>query len=97
MKTLKIFVLTFFMVALALSTASRFTVQSQSETTAAGGATEAPAAFDNRTNGFIPQGTPPAEGEDPVPGDFVNNRLIFDEIEQIDEGLGPVYNAQGCG
>src|SRR5262245_52187384 len=48
-------------------------------------ATEAPAGFDNLTNGFITQ------------AQFDLDRAIFDELEQIDEGLGPVYNAQGCG
>src|SRR5205085_11899047 len=50
MKILKLFVVTFFVVALALSTASRFRVQSQA-------ATEAPTGFDNLTNGFTDQAT----------------------------------------
>jgi CxxC motif-containing protein (DUF1111 family) len=91
MKLLKIAVLLFFATAFVLPMVSTNTVQSQTA------ATEAPAAFDNRTNGHIPQGTPPAEGQEPVPGTFVNNQLIFDEIEVIADGLGPVYNAQGCG
>src|SRR5919197_4658706 len=48
MKIVKLSVVTFFVVALALSTASRFRVQSQ-------GATEAPTGFDNQTNGFVSQ------------------------------------------
>lgn len=59
---------------------------------------EAPAfGFDGETNGLIPQGKPPVECVDPVPGDFENDKAIFDEIEGIDEGLGPVYNDRACG
>jgi CxxC motif-containing protein (DUF1111 family) len=45
---------------------------------------EAPAGFDNLTNGFVDQST------------FDNDREVFEEREEIDEGLGPVYNAQSC-
>jgi CxxC motif-containing protein (DUF1111 family) len=47
-------------------------------------ATEAPAGFDNLTNGFITQ----------LRFDAV--KLVFEEREETDEGLGPVYNAQSC-
>jgi CxxC motif-containing protein (DUF1111 family) len=55
--------------------------------TAAGatGPPEAPAGFDGETNGFQTQ----AQMEE--------DQEIFDELEEIDEGLGPLYNAQGCG
>jgi CxxC motif-containing protein (DUF1111 family) len=46
---------------------------------------EAPAGFDNLTNGVTEQ------------LQFDADRDVFDEIEGADEGLGPVYNAQGCG
>ena len=49
-----------------------------------GGATEAPAGFDNRTNGFLPQ------------ADFDAARATFEEVDVIADGLGPVYNAQAC-
>src|SRR5262249_205232 len=48
-------------------------------------APEAPAGFDNLTNGASSQ------------TDFDSNMAIFNEHEDIDEGLGPVYNTQGCG
>jgi len=48
------------------------------------GPTEAPAGFDNLTNGFIDQ---PA---------FDAARLKFEERDEIAKGLGPVYNAQSC-
>jgi len=47
-------------------------------------ATEAPAGFDNLTNGFTTQ------------AQFDLDLATFDEFELIDDGLGPVYNAQAC-
>jgi CxxC motif-containing protein (DUF1111 family) len=61
--------------------------------------TEAPAAFDNRTNGFDPQGEPfdQIDEDNVVPlRSFNDNRFIFEEAETIADGLGPTYNAQGC-
>jgi len=60
---------------------------------------EAPAAFDNRTNGFDPQG--PDFGsldEDTVVPlrSFNDNRFIFEEVEGVADGLGPTFNAQAC-
>ncbi len=46
--------------------------------------TEAPAGFDNMTNGFTTQ------------GQFDLDKAAFDEVEEILDGLGPVYNAQAC-
>ena len=48
------------------------------------GATEAPAGFDNLTNGFVDQAT------------FDAARATFEERDEIADGLGPVYNAQSC-
>ncbi len=60
---------------------------------------EAPAAFDNLTNGFSVQG-PAFEtiDEDNVVAlrSFNDNRFIFEEVEKNADGLGPTYNAQGC-
>jgi CxxC motif-containing protein (DUF1111 family) len=47
--------------------------------------TEAPAGFDNLTNGHTDQATLDA------------NRAIFDKREEIDDGLGPVFDMRGCG
>ena len=47
-------------------------------------ATEAPAGFDNLTNGFESQ------------TQFDLDKANFDEVEEIADGLGPVYNAQAC-
>jgi CxxC motif-containing protein (DUF1111 family) len=47
-------------------------------------ATEAPAGFDNLTNGFLSQ------------VDFDTDLDVFSEVEGIADGLGPVFNAQSC-
>jgi CxxC motif-containing protein (DUF1111 family) len=47
-------------------------------------ATEAPAGFDNLTNGFTTQ------------TQFDLDRESFGDVEEIADGLGPVYNAQAC-
>jgi CxxC motif-containing protein (DUF1111 family) len=66
---------------------------------ARGRPTEAPTGFDNQTNGFDVQG-PDFEtlDEDNVVAlaSFNDNRFIFEEVEGLDEGLGPTYNAQSC-
>jgi CxxC motif-containing protein (DUF1111 family) len=46
---------------------------------------EAPAGFDGLTNGFLTQ------------GELEAARMTFDDQEEADEGLGPVYNAVACG
>src|SRR4051812_14095032 len=60
---------------------------------------EAPAAFDNKTNGFDPQG-PAFDSitEDTVVAlrSFNDNRFVFEEVEKTGDGLGPTYNAQSC-
>jgi CxxC motif-containing protein (DUF1111 family) len=49
-----------------------------------GGPTEAPAGFDNVTNGHISQ------------ADFDAFKISFEEVEGIDEGLGPTFNDTSC-
>jgi Periplasmic component of the Tol biopolymer transport system len=78
MKILKLFVLTFFVAALVASLSITPAVKSQS------GPTEAPAGFDNLTNGFTTQ------------AEFLADKTAFEAQEQIADGLGPVYNAQSC-
>ena len=48
-------------------------------------ATEAPAGFDNQTNGMC------------VQTEFDTIKETFATKEEIDEGIGPVYNAVSCG
>ena len=62
--------------------------------------TEAPTGFDNETNGFLPQGPPfdSIDEDNVVPlRSFNDNRFIFEEVEVVADGLGPIYNAQSCG
>jgi CxxC motif-containing protein (DUF1111 family) len=54
------------------------------------GPTEAPAAFDDQTNGFTPQGDPN------TPETFLADKAAFEAREEVADGLGPVYNAQSC-
>src|SRR5215475_1326778 len=54
---------------------------------------------DDLFNGFGTKGAPIDECvADPVPGrSFEDNKCIFNEIETVEDGLGPTYNAPGCG
>lgn len=52
--------------------------------------------FDDETNDFIPQGKPLEECAEPVPGTFLDDKAIFEEVDEVADGLGPVYNAQSC-
>jgi CxxC motif-containing protein (DUF1111 family) len=74
---LKLSLVTAFAVAIAISTASRHGVSSQTTS-------EAPAGFDNLTNGLVTQ------------AQFDADKLTFEERDEIADGLGPVYNAQAC-
>jgi CxxC motif-containing protein (DUF1111 family) len=79
------------------STAATFSVPGETGVTTT--FREAPAAFDNRTNGFDPQG-PVFETltEDTVVPlrSFNDNRFVFEEVETVADGLGPTFNAQSC-
>jgi len=46
--------------------------------------TEAPTGFDNKSNGVADDATHQAD------------QTKFDEVEQLSDGLGPLYNAQSC-
>src|SRR6266480_1164 len=46
--------------------------------------TDAPTGFDNRSNGMVDDTTHQADQD------------AFDEVEEIADGLGPLYNAQSC-
>src|SRR6266702_2934936 len=45
---------------------------------------EVPAGFDNKSNGFVDEATHQADQE------------TFDSVEDVKDGLGPLYNAQSC-
>jgi CxxC motif-containing protein (DUF1111 family) len=54
---------------------------------------EAPAfGFDDFTNGLVEQGDP----KDPAEGTFLADKETFEEVDDIEKGLGPVYNSQSC-
>jgi CxxC motif-containing protein (DUF1111 family) len=62
-------------------------------------ATEAPAGFDNLTNGYTQQGPDFATiNEDTVVAlrSHNDNRFIFEQVETVADGVGPTYNAQSC-
>jgi CxxC motif-containing protein (DUF1111 family) len=76
MKSLKLIILSLAVVGVCSPLYMNNSVYSQ--------ATEAPAGFDNLTNGLVPQAT------------FDADRATFEERDEIADGLGPVYNAQSC-
>jgi CxxC motif-containing protein (DUF1111 family) len=78
MKLLKLIVLACFAAAFVLPSVLTRTASGQT------GATEAPAGFDNKTNGFLTQ------------ANFDAARGVFEERDDIAKGLGPVYNTQSC-
>src|SRR5438105_14415123 len=45
---------------------------------------QAPTGFDNKSNGMVDDTTHQAD------------QAKFDEVEGLDDGLGPLYNAQSC-
>jgi len=77
MKSLKLIVVVLFVVGVSSPLYMNNSVYSQT-------ITDAPAGFDNLTNGFTTQ------------AQFDADRLVFEEREGNDEGLGPLYNATAC-
>ena len=76
-----------------------FDSQGRGGNSGSSGAAEAPAGFDDLTNGMTPQG--PSFGslteQTVVPlRSFNDNRFVFEAVETVADGLGPVYNAQSC-
>ncbi|HYY94354.1 MAG TPA: hypothetical protein VE713_07535, partial [Pyrinomonadaceae bacterium] len=90
MRVLKLFIVAAFAAAMLVSLIRPSRVSGQS------GPTEAPAAFDNQTNGFEQQGTPVQPNTTPTPNTFETDKFLFSKVEEIGDGLGPVYNAQSC-
>src|SRR5437588_2745004 len=90
MKLLKLFALVFFAMAMVLpqaftSAGERGSPNQSASDVQAQAPTEAPTGFDNQTNGFVSQ------------SQFEADEAVFNEREEIADGLGPVYNAQSCG
>src|SRR5713101_2548386 len=60
---------------------------------------EALTGFDNLTNGYFPQGPDfdTINEDNVVPlRSFNDSRFVFEEVETVEDGLGPTYNAQSC-
>jgi CxxC motif-containing protein (DUF1111 family) len=102
MKLLKIFVMFVFALALTLPFAFTTTVEGQALEEAPTVPLDTPLTDDNiflLFNEFGDLGAPvDEETNPPVAGrSFRDNLFIFGEQETKDDGLGPVYNARGCG
>ncbi|MBV9957339.1 MAG: hypothetical protein JO360_02925 [Acidobacteria bacterium] len=89
-RSLKLIVLAFFVIALVWSTRLTRVVEGQDveprvkSSVVAEVSSEALTGFDNQTNGMTDQTT------------FDGDREVFEEREGIPDGLGPVFNAQAC-
>src|SRR5215208_5875919 len=98
MKYLKISVLFLFAAVLVLPFVYTSAVEGQAATEAL--TTDMDARTDDLHNGFTPKGgVPPIDECDNPPvanRSFEDNKFIFAEVEVLDDGLGPVYNAQSC-
>jgi Tol biopolymer transport system component/CxxC motif-containing protein (DUF1111 family) len=92
MKVLKLFVIAFFAIMFIATLVQTRIARSQ------GGPTEAPASFatPQETNGFEEQGVPVVPNTTPTPMTFETDKFIFSTVDEIPDGLGPVYNAQSC-
>src|SRR4030095_3485120 len=103
MRILKISVLLMFAAALVLPFTYTSSVEGQAATEAQTTAMDARQSAANLDNGFITRdggglGTAPDECTNPaVSGrSFLDNKVIFEEREEVDEGLGPTYNDVSC-
>jgi CxxC motif-containing protein (DUF1111 family) len=97
MKTLKLSAVAFIAVALALASASRSAVESQTIQEAP--TTDLNVLTDDLFNGLGQRGTPIDEcvtGPPVANRSFEDNKFIFEEVETADDGLGPTYNDTSC-
>ena len=65
----------------------------------AGDVVEAPTGYDSKTNGFLRQGPPfdTINQDNVMPlRSFNEGRFAYEEVEGLEKGLGPTYNAQSC-
>jgi CxxC motif-containing protein (DUF1111 family) len=61
--------------------------------------TEAPTGFDNQSNGYDVQGADYSSlnGSNVLAlRSFNDNRFVFEEMENVADGLGPTFNGQSC-
>jgi CxxC motif-containing protein (DUF1111 family) len=99
MKSLKLVVVMFFTVGALTFLATLPNSVAGSQTITDASTTDLNRLTDDLHNGFGAKGSPIDECvADPVPGrSFEDNKFIFNEIETVEDGLGPTYNAPGCG
>jgi CxxC motif-containing protein (DUF1111 family) len=100
MKSLKlVIVMSFVLGALTFLATLPNSVAGSSVQISAAPTTDLNKLTDDLFNGFGTKGAPFDECDrDPVPGaTFEDNKFIFNEIESVEDGLGPTYNAPGCG
>ncbi|MCI0388804.1 MAG: hypothetical protein MOB07_08575 [Acidobacteria bacterium] len=99
MKSLKLVLVMLFTVAALVFTATLPNSVTGSQSIQEAPTTDLNRLTDDLFNGFGIRGTPIDECEgEPVPNrSFEDNLFIFDELETPDDGLGPTYNAPGCG
>jgi CxxC motif-containing protein (DUF1111 family) len=98
MKFLKISLLFLFAAALVVPFAFTRSVEGQAATEALTTQMDARQADTDLFNGLGPLGNPVDECDNPaVAGrSFRDNKAIFEEREEVDEGLGPIYNDVAC-
>ena len=98
MKTLKISALLLFAAALVLPFTYTSSVEGQAATNAPTTLMDAREDDSDLFNGFGTLGAPVDECDNPaVPlRSFRDNKAIFEEREEVDEGLGPTYNDVAC-
>jgi len=98
MKTLKISALLLFAAALVLPFALTSSVEGQAATEALTTQMDARLADTDLFNNLGPLGAAVDECSNPaVAGrSFRDNKAVFEEVEHVGDGLGPIYNDTSC-
>src|SRR5687768_15086739 len=99
MKSLKLIIAMSFVVASLVCLVTLPNQVSGSQAITDAPTTDMTRATDDLHNGFGAKGAPIDEcAGEPVPlRSFEDNKFIFNENETVEDGLGPTYNAPGCG
>src|SRR5215510_2242968 len=99
MKSLKLVIALLFMVGALVCLATLPNSVAGSQTITDAPTTDLVRDTDDLFNGFGAKGSPIDECVAPPVANrsFEDNKFIFNEIETVDDGLGPTYNAPGCG
>src|SRR5262245_58570079 len=99
MKSLKLVIALLFMVGALVCLATLPNSVAGSQTITDAPTTDLVRDTDDLFNGFGAKGSPIDECVAPPVANrsFEDNKFIFNEIETVEDGLGPTYNAPGCG